>query len=437
MKHFYLLFTVLICGCLPAQIITIPDANFKAKLLEANPTNSIAYNENSTYITIDTNNDGEIQVSEAQNVSGLDVRNSAISDLTGISSFTNLLGLDCSYNSLTSLTIDSSIAIGYLNASHNQLNTISVQFQPIMESVYLNHNNLTSFSASDTYFGDMFDLSHNQLTNLSFDNCNLYMLKADFNNLSSVDFNGTTFIYSSANFRNNQFTLLDLSEASFDNSCTIIFGNNPVDALMVSETLLRPGNLDYSSNNTFLDVGNFHSSTSCDPEYEGIITIEDSPNLQNVILKNGRNYGYITCYEGFYFQKPTLSLQIANCPSLNHICVDEGDEQIIVQNRINQLGLQSQVTVDSNCTSSVLGEATFVLEEPFSVSPVPAQNVLEITIKNTMKIDSLQVYNNIGQLVLNENGTNRSVAISNLSSGSYFIKINTNEGAFVKQFLKE
>ncbi len=438
MKHIYLLFTVLICGVLHAQIITIPDANFKSKLLQANPANMIAYNYTNDFITIDTNNDGEIQLSEAQNVYGLDISNSAISDLTGISSFTNLIGLDCSYNSLTSLTIDSSIEMWFLNASHNQLNSISVEFEPMVEALILSHNNLTSFSADNVIFADIVDVTHNQLTNLSFDNCNLYMLRAEFNNLSSVEFNGNSFIHSSVNFSNNQFTLLDLSSASFDNSCTVYLGNNPVDNILVSETLTKPGNLHYSSNNSTLDVGNFHSSTSCDPEYEGNIIIADCPNLQNVILKNGRVYGYFNCNEGgTIFQKPSLSLYITNCPNLNHLCVDGGSEQTVVQQAINYLGLQSQVVVDGNCTSSVLGESTFVLEEPFSVSPVPAQNVLQITIKNTMTIDSLQVYNNVGQLVLSENGANQSIDVSNLSSGSYFLKIRTKEGAFVKQFLKE
>ena len=264
------------------------------------------------------------------------------------------------------------------------------------------------------------------------------MLRAEFNNLSSVDFNGNSFVHSSVDFSHNQFTLLDLSSASFDNSCTVYLGNNPVDNILVSDTLTQPGNLHYTSNNTTLDVGNFHSSTSCDPEYEGNIIIEDCPNLQNVILKNGRFYGYYNCNEGgTIFQKPSLSLYITNCPNLNHLCVDGGSEQTVVQQAINYLGLQSQVVVDGNCVSSVLGEATFISDEPFSVSPVPAQNVLQITVKNTTTINDVKIYNTIGQLVISETGATQSVDVSNLSSGSYFIKVKTNEDVFVKQFLKE
>lgn len=438
MKHFYLLTSLFFCGLTHSQIITIPDANFKAKLLQASPSNMIAYNYSNDYVTIDTNSDGEIQVSEAQNIYGLDVSNSGIADLSGISGFSNLIGLDCSYNSLTILTIDTSIEIWFLNASHNQLNSISVAFEPLVEALYLSHNNLTSFSADNVIFADTVDLTHNQLTQLSFDNCNFYRLQAEYNNLSSVDFNENSFIHSSVNFSNNQFTLLDLSSASFDNSCTIYLGNNPVDNIVISETLTRPGNLYYKSNNATLDVGNFHSSTSCDPEEEGNITIVDSPNLQNVILKNGLLYGYFNCNEGgTIFQKPSLNLYIVNSPSLNHICVDGGSEQTVVQQAINYLGLQTQVVVDGNCATSVLGEATFVLEEPFSVSPVPAQNSLQINVRNNTLIDGVELYNNLGQFIQIGLQSNQSVDVSNLATGSYFIKVKTNEGAFVKQFLKE
>jgi hypothetical protein len=438
MKHTYLLFSLFICSFFQAQIITFPDANFKAKLLQANSTNMIAYSQNNDFITIDTNADGEIQLNEAQNVSVLDVRNSTITDLTGISSFTNLIGLSCSYNSLTTLNIDNSIELWFLDASHNQLNSISVAFEPYVEALNLSHNNLTSFSASGVIFADLVDLTHNQLTNLSFSNCNFYSLRAEHNNLSSVDFNGNSFIHSSVNFSNNQFTLLDLSSASFDNSCIVVLGNNPVDNIKVSETLTRPGNLYYRSDNSTLDVGNFHSSTSCDPEYEGHIIIENSPNLQNVILKNGLFYGYYSCNEGgTVFQNPSLSLNIVNCPNLNHICVDEGTELTVVQDRINQLGLQSQVVVDSNCTSSVLNSETMATDEQFVVSPVPASTFLQITASDNLVIDGLEIYNNLGQIVQFESAATRTIDVSKLATGSYFLKIKTQEGSFIKQFLKE
>lgn len=81
-KLFYLL--LLIAGFANGQIVNIPDANFKAKLIA---------------LGIDSNADGEIQVVEAQFVTGtLNIANSNISDLTGLEFFTNLTGLFCVSN---------------------------------------------------------------------------------------------------------------------------------------------------------------------------------------------------------------------------------------------------------------------------------------------------------------------------------------------------
>jgi Leucine-rich repeat (LRR) protein len=105
MKKLYLLAALAMSSLGLAQIVNIPDANFKKKLLEASPSNAIAFTTNSTTIKIDANNDGEIQQSEADQVTGLDIHYSGITSLEGISSFKNLNSLQCHENQLTSLDI--------------------------------------------------------------------------------------------------------------------------------------------------------------------------------------------------------------------------------------------------------------------------------------------------------------------------------------------
>ncbi len=61
------LLLLLFTSFLQAQIVNIPDPVFKAKLLSADATNNIAsdfFGANK----IDTNNNGEIEVSEAANI---------------------------------------------------------------------------------------------------------------------------------------------------------------------------------------------------------------------------------------------------------------------------------------------------------------------------------------------------------------------------------
>ena len=106
MKKLYFLFFLTIGFFGNAQIVNIPDSNFKAMLLSANPSNFIASTELPTYLSsndswtvsnyhvIDTNGDGEIQVIEAQSIKYLTIAgDTTISDLTGIQAFINLHSL--------------------------------------------------------------------------------------------------------------------------------------------------------------------------------------------------------------------------------------------------------------------------------------------------------------------------------------------------------
>lgn len=327
------------------QIINFPDANFKAKLFHPNVARDNFYQP----ITIDANNDGEIEMSEVADVVFLDVPNSNISDLTGINYFVNLRFLHCSNNSLVNLTISNTIILMELTANNNELTTVNVNFgnsnmeyDPILD---LSNNNLSMFSVSNALFYEV-NLSNNQLTSLSVNNCSVYGgFYVNNNNLASIQFSGGCSIGGYVNFRNNQFTLLDLSGAGIDPTSIVYLGNNIEDRINNVG-----GNIVYSSNNTFFDLGNYRNVTGCEPEQTGHVTISNSPNLKNVILKNGFNHITITCDEGGdVFQNQALSLSISNCPNLSFICVDEG-ERPNIQAKITQLGLQNQVQVNSYCS---------------------------------------------------------------------------------------
>lgn len=86
-------------GIFKAQIVNIPDANFKAKLLQADVNNNIAENLAGNNFKIDANSDGEIQVSEAILVSKLTFginSSTPIATVDGILSFVNLKTLNIS-----------------------------------------------------------------------------------------------------------------------------------------------------------------------------------------------------------------------------------------------------------------------------------------------------------------------------------------------------
>ena len=173
------------------NIVFIPDANFKAKLIA---------------LGVDTNADGNIQQSEATGVFSLDVTNSNIADLTGIQYFSNLNSLDCSNNQLTSLNV-SNFIFNTFKCTGNALtslianNTRAFQF-------YCDSNNLTTLDLSTAIINQLY-CNNNQLSNLIMTNSSIsFELHCDNNQLTSIP---ATSGIQNLWCGNNLFSSLDLS----------------------------------------------------------------------------------------------------------------------------------------------------------------------------------------------------------------------------------
>jgi hypothetical protein len=97
MKTVYFTFVLSIAVSLNtvAQIINIPDAAFKTELTT---TNCVYVNDVATS-SVDTNADGEIQVTEALAVTDLRLNNELVADLTGLEAFVNLEAILFNYYS--------------------------------------------------------------------------------------------------------------------------------------------------------------------------------------------------------------------------------------------------------------------------------------------------------------------------------------------------
>ncbi len=452
MKKLYFLFVVVLFFVNgKAQIINFPDANFKAKLLQPGVAKDYGMVND---ITIDANSNGEIEVIEVQSVWYLNISNANIADLTGISYFTNiailncnnnllqnivigsstssLKSFNCSNNVLQSLSFDPSVTLRYLNASNNQLTSalLNVQFDHTLDPldpefttwIELSYNNLSSFAADGGDY-ETINCSNNPLTAFNLNGSYVKNLNLSYTSLTSIAGSGRLKF---GNFQNSQFTLLDLTNISFYSmyrGSRIYLGNNPVDKAVFGE--FSPNNITYSSTNTFFDIGNFGGFNGCnyypDNEESGHITIVNCPNLNYIVLKNGINYRFINCFEPSSqeaWTQSTLNLQIVNCPSLSFICVDEGEQEHI-QEKINTLGLQNQVQVNSYCSFTPGG--TFY------------------TINGTTKLDENNNGCDAADAVIPNfkfsisNGTNTGEIISN-DSGNYFIPVTSGTQTITPSF---
>ena len=136
------------------QIINFPDNNLKTRLLQSSPDYPIAATGWSNgvaeqYIKIDSNNDGEIEQSEALAVTFLNIRGSGISNLSGMEYFTNLHWFSFGNNQVTSATnLSGLINMEKFGCFGNQLTEINVSTYSMLINLTCSNNQLTSLDLS-------------------------------------------------------------------------------------------------------------------------------------------------------------------------------------------------------------------------------------------------------------------------------------------------
>jgi len=142
-----------------APIVNIPDNNFKAALV-AN-------------LSINTNGDSEIQVSEATAFTGtIDVQIKNISDLTGIEAFTALTILNCQSNSITSLDVSKNTVLTKLDCDRNSLNSLDVSKNTALTYLDCKSNPLGSLDVSKNSVLTKLRCQSNSLVSLNIANGN-------------------------------------------------------------------------------------------------------------------------------------------------------------------------------------------------------------------------------------------------------------------------
>jgi hypothetical protein len=91
----------------------------------------------------------------------------------------------------------------------------------------------------------------------------------------------------------------------------------------------------------------------------------------------------------------------------------------------------------SSCYNVIVtGVAENVINNNITIYPNPVKNQLTITVENE-KIKSIEIINVAGKVIMKENNPTKTINVSNLSKGLYFIQVQTEKGVGVKRFIKE
>ncbi|AZA82607.1 T9SS C-terminal target domain-containing protein [Chryseobacterium lactis] len=349
MKNIYLFVLFLAHFAIHAQIVTIPDPKFKAKLLTANTGNNpFSYDLNGNPTIIDTNNDGEIQVSEAQNISKLTLGSTQINDITGIKSFTNLVYFNLTGNAvLNSVDLSNMTQLKELYSYSNALNILNVQGCNQLETFFFSNN---SGTISNLSF-----LQNLSLKKISI-SANAHLGSADISNLTTLE---DIYFGESSNVN---FTSLDLSNNINLKKLYIIKPN------LTSLTFNTLSNLEYvniqKTKITSLDFTNSPLLANLD--------IDKNSLLSTLNIQNNSNLKYITISTS-----PLLtSLSVQNNPNLLGLTV--GGTSI---SSLNLTGLTAMFNLslgDNKITSLDVSPATNLvflsLGEDFLTSIDASQN---------------------------------------------------------------
>ncbi|WP_298518516.1 T9SS type A sorting domain-containing protein [uncultured Kordia sp.] len=438
MKKSYLLLPLFfIIQWSQAQIINIPDANFKNYLLTTNLVDTDDDEINDS--TIDLNNDGEIQESEALLVTFMSATGRSISSLEGIEYFTNLEALYCSANPISTLSLTQNVNLKTLACSNDfsnfSLTAVDVTQNVNLESLFLSGNdqlttldvtqninleylhiyrcNFTSIDVTQNTQLKNFSCFRNGITSLDVtSNPNLEDLRCNNNLLTSLD------ISQNPNLQlltasDNSITTINptqnpsLRTLSIDKNSisTIDVTQNPhLQSLRCSETSLTSLNLTQNPNLKYLDCEK-NSFTSLDVSqnpilqtvncFENQLTSLDftqNPNLENVncndnLLTSINTTGATSLKRLFCNNNLLETIDVTSNNNLIYFeCNDNSLTQLELSGNPNLLGLE--------CNSNSL-TALDLSQNPEMIGLQCTDNLLtELDVSQNPRLNDIDCYNN-------------------------------------------
>lgn len=380
MKNLYLFLFLLSCTFLHAQIVNIPDTNFKNALIDEG---------------VDTNGDGEIQVSEAEAVLNLIVSFRGISSLEGIQSFVNLEELNCSSNQLSTLDLSLNLNLHKLTCIFNQLSNLNVTQNSNLKFLWCQDNQLSVLDVSQNLNLEKLLCAYNPLGSLDVtQNVNLLRLYCGKNQLTQLDVSQNLSL-ESLSFDDNLISSIDLTQ------------NLSLEALTCRYNNLS--NLDLSQNIS-------------------LAHLECADNqLTGLNIKNGNNHNMLT---------------MISTGNPNLICIQVDDENATHPECSEDLPtvgwcIDSWTSSSEDCRLGLID----LMGINFSLYPNPVENELILSSKNSVKDLSIRIINIEGKLLSSQNlefEKQVSVDVSGLSSGIYFLNIEGEKGnTEIKKFVKE
>ena len=339
------------------DIVYIPDPTFKSQLLFGN----IAYDEFQSPVVLDTNGDGELQVTEALLAYRLDVSNPFINSLEGILSFHNLRTLYVYGCNLNSLDVSGLQNLSDLRCEYNGLYYLNVTNCPSMITMFCGGNMISTLDLTGKPMLSLVWCELNQITALNVTGSPLLQaLSCRNNSLSTLDLTNNTAL-TDLNCGMNNITSLDISHCT--NLINFHCAGAPVTAFdFTGLNNIANLNIRYT-NATTIDVSNMPnlSQLNVDGNMFTSLDLSQNPNLCNFQCSNSNTLTQLNIKNG---DNPCFSQYvIAGNSNLQFVCTDDMEASYF---EIYFTNVGSQAVVNSYCSflpggnyNTITGNLTF------------------------------------------------------------------------------
>ena len=318
----------------------------------------------------DTTADDVLTESERERVKEMDVSWKEISDLTGISYFTQLTSLNCGVNDLTTLDVSKNTELTTLkcytnmlttldvsnntkltdlNCSSNQLTTLNLSSNTELTSLNCQSNYLIALDINNNTKLTVLHCYSNNLTTLDVDNnTNLIELRCDSNNLTTLNLSNNTNL-THLWCDSNNLTALDVSNNTklVSLRCT----SNALNALEVNKNTELVELYCASNNLTTLDVS---SNTNLTALYCF------SNNLTTLDVSNNTSLSHLSC-----FKNHLTALDLRNHTDLFLSCDDNTYAIVLVSSTfdLNTLPGNFDASKASNWTNATVDGNTLTVTD--------------------------------------------------------------------------
>lgn len=426
-NYFPLFLFLLLTYQVQAQNVNIPDANFKAALV-----NNTAVN---------TNGDTEIQVTEAQSYTGvLDLFGKSIADLTGIEAFTALTGLSCRQNQLSSLDVSNNTALTFLVCTNNQLTTLNLSNNTNLINLICDGNSLSSLDLTNNAVLEYLLCQGNQLTSITFAlntalteiNCSnnlltsldvsnntvLTDLRCDDNTISSFTFSPSLIFFYC---KNNQLTSLDLN--GLPNLIYLDCDNNQLSNLDLS--VVPTLGVLYCQTNSLnsLDLSNNLSLARlyCGGNSLSNLDVSGNPVLTNLSCRFNQlvTLNVQNGYNTNFFEFDAL-----NNPNLSCIQVDS-----VAYSNLYWNDVDFGVVFSTNCFTGTSTLSSAISPQAIEVFPNPTSGYLTLNFNTFYTNPFIKITDMAGQVVFSKMfpSSNQLDLNLDLPKGAYILNISTSD----------